>query len=129
MKLFTRILEELGWPRIFLVSPEQFHEIEGWDPADVWGGAGEKAPIITIVGKQSYKMRCNTIYHEILHHLFPHRPHWWIEASAQRLAKGGGRGEYSKLSGHTVYDVPNRDVLIKLSRRASDRFNNKKDKK
>lgn len=123
MKLFDHILEELGWPKIYLVSPEQFHELEGWDPSDVWGGAGELNPVITVVGKPDRKMRKNIIYHEILHHLFPHRPHWWIEVVAQKLARGGGRGEFSKISKHTIYDIPSRDVLIKLARRATERFN------
>jgi hypothetical protein len=124
MRLFDHILEELGWPAIYLVSPEQFKELEGWNPLDVWGGQGDKHPIITVVGKPDRKMRRNIIYHEILHHLFPRKPHWWIEVVAQKLAKGGGRGEFSIISGHTVYDVPSRDELIKLAKRASKRFNN-----
>ena len=124
MRVFDQILQELGWPRIYLVSPEQFHEIEGWDPSDVWGGAGDKYPVITVVGKPSTKMRKNIIYHEIFHHIFPNRPHWWIEVAAQKLARGGGRGEYTKLSGRTIYDVPDRETIIGLAKRASTRFNN-----
>lgn len=123
MRLFDYILQELEWPAIYLVSPEQFHKLEQWNPEDVWGGAGEFHPVITVVGKPDRKTRKNIIYHEILHHLFPHRPHWWIEVSAQKLARGGGRGEFSKISGHTIHDVPSREILIKLARRASKRFN------
>lgn len=125
MRLFDKILIELGNPAIFLVSPEQFHNLEGWDPSDVWGGQGDKYPIITVVGKPDNKTRKNIIYHEILHHLFPNRPHWWIEVVAQKMARGGGRGEYSIQSGHTIYDVPNRNDIIRLAKLASIRFNNK----
>jgi hypothetical protein len=123
MKVFDKILKELGWPRIYLVSPEQFHELEGWNPKDVWGGQGDKFPIITVVGKPDAKMKKNIIYHEIFHHLFPNRPHWWIEVSAQKMARGGGRGEYSIQSGHTIYDVPSRKIILELARRATKRFN------
>lgn len=123
MRLFDHILKELGWPRVYLVSPEQFHELEGWNPEDVWGGQGDKHPIITVVGSPDKKMRKNIIYHEIFHHIFPSRPHWWIEAAAQKMARGGGRGEYSVQSGHTIYDLPSREILLKLARRASKRFN------
>ena len=123
MRLFDHILEELGWPAIYLVSPEQFHKLEKWNPKDVWGGAGTYHPIITVVGKPDRKTRKNIIYHEILHHIFPNRPHWWIEVASQKLARGGGRGEYSKIFGHTVYDIPNRETLVRLAKRASKRFN------
>lgn len=130
MRLFDHILEELGWPNIYLVSPEQFKAMEGWDVHTVYGGAGEHNPTVTIVrsfdGKVlDYKTRKNVLYHEILHHLFPHRPHWWIEVVAQKLANGGGRGAYSKISGHTVNDVPSRQKLVKLIKRASKRYNEK----
>jgi len=124
MRIFDQILQELDWPNIYMVSPEQFHELEGWDPSDVWGGCGDKHPVITVVGKPKTKMRRNIIYHEIFHHLFPHRPHWWIEMTAQKLARGGGRGEYSKISGHTLNDVSSREIIIKLAQRATRRFNN-----
>jgi hypothetical protein len=125
MRLFDHILEELDWPAIYLVSPEQFYKIEGWNPltTDVWGGQGEISPTITVVGKPSAKMRRNIIYHEIFHHLFPNKPHWWVELAAERMAKGGGKGEYTKISGHTLDDVPSREVIVKLAKRASKRFN------
>lgn len=128
MRSFDRILAELGWPRIYLVSVEQFIQLEGWSPKEAWGGQGDKYPVICIVGKPYPKQRLNIQYHEILHHLFPHREEWWREAVAEKLARGGGRGEWCRESGHTLDDVPDRATLVKLCIRASERWNRKKRK-
>lgn len=125
MRLFDRILEELGWPEIYLVSPEQFEKLEE-PPYEYWGMSGARHPVIAIVGKQDYKNRRNTIYHEILHLLFPHREHWWIECAAKRLARGGEHGEWSKKYGKTMDDVPDRKTIVKMCVRASRKFNERK---
>ena len=111
MTLFDKILLELGSPPIFLVTPEQFLFLEGWNPKpDTWGAAGDKYPIVCVVGKQDRKMRRNTLTHEVLHHLFPSRPHWWVEKASQVLAPGGGAGVWSEKYGKTISDVLNMPI-------------------
>jgi hypothetical protein len=39
------------------------------------------------------------------------------------LARGGGRGYWSGKFGHSVDEMPSRNELLKLFRRASKRFN------
>lgn len=123
-RTFLRILEELEWPRIYLVSPKQFYHAEGDKIKGSYGMAGLGDSIITLEKGLRGRVLANTIYHEIAHHLFPHRKHWWIECAAERLAKGGGRGYWSIQSRHTVDEMPSRNEMLKLFRRASKRFNN-----
>lgn len=124
-RTFLRILEELDWPNVYLVDPKQFEKVDGWNIRGSHGMAGRLHPIITIARGTRGKVLRNTIYHEIAHKLFPYRPHWWIECASERLARGGGRGEWSILSGHTVDEMPPRNALLKTFRRASKRFNEK----
>lgn len=122
-RTFLRILEELEWPRIYLLTPKQFEKVDGTKIKGSYGIAGLYHPVITLEKGLRGKVLANTIYHEIGHHLFPHRPHWWIECSAERLASGGGRGYWSKVYGHTVDEMPSRSKLLDLFQKASKRFN------
>ena len=130
-KEFTNILEELGWPNIYLIPIDQFIHIEGYpnraSKRGDYGEASDFAPVVNIRTDMRGKERTNTIYHEILHPLFPNRPHWWIECAAERLARGGGRGQWSKKYGHTVDEMPSRQKLVELCRKASKRFNEQMD--
>ena len=122
-RTFLRILDELGWPNVYLVDPEQFKNVDGVSIDGSFGIASVEHPIISIEKGLRGRALRNTIYHEIGHHLFPHRPHWWIECAAERLANGGGRGCWSKKYGHTVDEMPTRVVLLNLFKKASKRFN------
>jgi hypothetical protein len=122
-RTFLRILEELDWPQIYLITPKQFFHVEGDSIKGSYGMAGLNGSVITLQKGLRGRVLSNTIYHEIGHHLFPHRKHWWIECAAERLAVGGGRGYWSRKYGHTVDDVPSRNDLLKLFKQASKRFN------
>ena len=124
MKVFLEILRELDYPHIFLVPVEQMEHIET-KMLGVYGMASDKYPVISVLPNLRGKVRTNTIYHEIFHILFPHRPHWWIECAAERMARGGGRGYWSKKYNHTIDDVPSRDRILKLARQASRKINTK----
>lgn len=136
MKNFLQISQELGWPKIYLVSDQQFRAIEGeglykdkhnkrWE--DTYDGAsGEEAPIISLRHNLRGKALRNTIYHEILHRLYWWRRHWWIECAAEILANGGGRGYYSKKYNHKPEDInKTREELLEQVRRQVKRFNQK----
>lgn len=126
MKWFDRILEDFGWPRIYLVSVRQFEELEGWTPKPDWGGAGEKYPIICFTGKPYHRQKRNIVIHEILHKLFPDAEEWWVEGAAEKLTPGGGRGEWMKESGHTLDEIPDVDKLWKMCLCATKKWNKRK---
>lgn len=123
LKTYIKILEELDWPNIYLVSPQQFEHAEGDKIKGNYGIASDYQPIVTIARGLRGRKLSNTIYHEIGHHLFKFRPHWWIECFAEKMAGGGGRGDYSVKFGHTIDELPARSALLKIAQRASRRFN------
>ena len=123
MKTYENILRELDWPTVYLVSSSQFAATEGDKLSDEeFGLAAVHYPIITINSGLRGRALKNTIYHEIGHHLFPHWKHWKVEAFAERMAGGGGRGYYCKKYNHSVDEMPVRSELIKLARRAGTRM-------
>lgn len=123
-RTFLSILEELGWPRVYLVDYRQFKMIDGTSMEGSCGLASVDYPIIAIQKGLRGKVLKNTIYHEIAHKLFPNREHWWIECAAERLAGGGGKGYWSHAYGFSVDMMPSRKYLLNMFRRAAKRFNN-----
>jgi len=128
-KGFLKIIEELNYPPIYIVPPAQFAMIEGEEKKDdnslsdrVVGIAAVAYPIISIHPGLKGKERDNVIYHEIAHHLWPWRPHWCIEAFGEKMARGGGKGAYCKLYGHSVDDLPPRSKLLQMARRQSEKL-------
>ena len=95
MRTYLKILEELDWPSIFMIESAQFEKVEGDSIKGNYGISSIDKPVITIKGGIRGRVLKNTIYHEIAHHLFPNKKHWWIECAAERLACGGGRGYWS----------------------------------
>lgn len=136
MKSYLLILMELNWPKIYLVSDTQFRHIEGdglyrdhknrrYPHDEVYVGiSATTAPCIALRHNLRGKELRNTIYHEILHILYPWRKHWWIECAAELLARGGGRGYYSETYHHTPEDLGcTRDELLHQVRLQVKRFN------
>ena len=128
-KGFLKIIRELGYPPIFIISPHQFSMIEGEEKREansindrVVGLAAIDFPVITIHPWLEGKVLDNVIYHEIAHHLWPWRPHWWIEMFGQKMARGGGRGYYSKKYKKKLSDLPPRDRLVKMARKQSEKL-------
>lgn len=117
-----KILREIDFPPIFIISPEQFAHVEGAKLEGDYGIAASKYPVIAIRKGLRGRVKDNTIWHEVGHHLFPHWPHWKVEAFAERMAGGGGRGFYCTKYGHSVEEMPPRSYLLKLARRASRRL-------
>jgi hypothetical protein len=124
-KTFLDILEELGWPNVYLVDYRQFEKVDGCTIKGSYGIAAAHHPVITVKRGLRGRVLRNVLYHEIAHHLFPYHPHWWIECAAERMAGGGGRGYWSSLYGHSVDEMPSRSTLLKRFRMASTRFNAK----
>lgn len=127
-KTLLKILRELNYPPIFIVPLEHFENLE-WKLEDAFGGYGDTYPIYTIRKGLRGRVLENVIYHEIGHRLFSYRPEWWIECYAQKMARGGGTGDYTKLHGHSPQELPSREKLLKLSLRANERLKTKNVKK
>jgi hypothetical protein len=123
--VFLRILAELDYPPIWMVSPEQFKNVEGISTKGSYGISSTKYPIFTIQSGLRGKVRANTIYHECFHILFPSRPHWWVENASEVMARGGGRGYYAKKYNKSIEDMPPRSYILKLAKRASKRMKEK----
>lgn len=128
-KGFMKIIKELNYPPIFLIPPKQFEMLDGEDrkeenrlDTETLGIAAVQYPVIAIRDDIGGKTLENTIYHEIAHHLWPWRPHWWIECFAEKMAGGGGRGIYSKKYGHSPDDLPSRAHLLKMARRQAEKL-------
>lgn len=121
---YMKIMELLGWPPIFLIPPYQFAMIEGADlfeenmiGGDVAGMAAIDYPVITVHPALSGRVLANVLWHEVAHHLWPWKPHWWIELFAQKMARGGGTGIYTAKYKKKLSDLPPRGVLLKMARR------------
>lgn len=117
-----KILRELDWPPAFLISIEQYEYIDGCSLEGDFGISSVKYPVFAIRKGLRGRVKKNVLYHEIAHILFPSKPHWWIEAFAEKMAGGGGRGYYCQKYGHSVDELPSRSRLLKLARRASNRL-------
>src|ERR1700690_356761 len=125
---FRGILEELGWPNVYLLTPEQFEHVEGDKVGSDFGISSVKYPVLTL--RKGLRGRCkrNIIYHEIGHIIFPNRRPWWVECFAERMANGGGQGYYAKRYGPSIEELPPRSYLLRLARFASARLNRKGNK-
>ena len=117
-----RILKELDFPPVFLISTEQFAHVEGAALESDFGIASTRYPVIAVRKSLRGRVKENVLFHEVFHHIFPSKPHWWIEAAAERCARGGGRGYYCTKYGRSVEDVPSRSRIMELARRASRRL-------
>lgn len=120
--MFLKIMAELDYPPIWMISPEQFKHVEGVSVKGCYGVSSTTYPVFTIDGGLRGKIRANTIFHECGHILFPHRPHWWIDLFGEIMARGGGRGYWANKYSKTPDDMPSRSKLLKLARRASQRM-------
>lgn len=133
MKTFLLILEEFGWPKVYLVSPKQFEQVDGSDlykknpdGTETIGISAVVAPVFTLRHNLRGKALRNTIYHEILHILYPWQHEWWVECAAEKLANGGGRGWYSKKYNHTPEELPIREKLLTNVRKQVVKFNKRR---
>jgi hypothetical protein len=131
-RVFLKIMKQLNYPPIFLIPPKQFEMIDGEEKrnenmldAETFGIAATYYPVISVRDDIGGKTLANVIWHEIAHHLWPWRQHWWIEAFAERMADGGGKGMYCKKYGHSVADVPSKKKLLQMARRQAEKLKEK----
>lgn len=125
-QIYKGIISEAGHPRIKLITPKQWNkENPGFEADKTYGFSHVEKRYITI----NYKYKGDllelkdTIWHEILHILFTYKKHWWIYCAAEKLS-GNKERTYESLGYiHDANDVPDKDKLLRLVRKASSRLN------
>jgi hypothetical protein len=126
LKAYDKILAETGYPLVYLVSPEQFEHVEGDKIHSDYGISAVTAPVFTIHKGLRGKVQANTLWHELLHILFPSWEHWRVELVAQRMARGGvdvNWDSYAKKYGHDLSEIPGREEMLKQIRKQVRKFN------
>jgi hypothetical protein len=127
-KCFLDILNELGYPPIRLLSRKEFIKIAGLAKKHSFGMSCIWANAIWINRNHPSDSELkDTIYHEILHCLFPKLPEWWIELSAKKLSYNKNlehQANAIKL-GKTTKDIPTRSQLLQMIKGTSDHINGK----
>jgi len=123
-ELFEHIKHELGNPPIKLLRridwDKKFPEL-----GDVIGKCSRKTKEIVVkVGLSQDKITV-ILYHEILHLLFPTRPHWWVERASFVLSKSElpNPGRYTKRYNKQDVEIESRSEIIRLTKLASKRLN------
>jgi hypothetical protein len=132
MVLYMEIMKALDYPPVFLIPPEQFAMLEGPEKKEdnsvnhyIQGIAAVRYPVLTVNPDLHGLTLINVIWHEVGHHLWPWKPHWWIEMFGEKMANGGGRGYWSARYNKTPDDLPSRSVLLKLARRQAKKLKEK----
>ena len=123
-KAFEKIWQEAGEPPINLVTAKEFTDKTGcYLGANVEAMSNSRHRIICV--KQLYRPIeeiKDSIWHEILHILYPNMPEWWIECSAYKLAKNNSDSygvhatTYAKTPRH---NVPSKRLLLEMIRDTS----------
>ena len=122
-RTFECIKWELGNPPIMLVRPSEYEQLTGLSLGHYTGRIHFKRRLITVRYRDRELIDINkTIYHEIAHILFPHKPHWWIECFAAKKSGSKITGRYSVRYGHSIEELPSRSELSRLAWEASDRL-------
>jgi hypothetical protein len=101
-----------------LVTRSDFYEITGYKPcSNADGQCDTNLRIFWIKQNQNVLETKDTIWHEILHCLYPNLPEWWIECSAYKLSRnnhwsyGVNAQRYNKTPRESV---PSRRLLIEM---------------
>lgn len=68
--------------KVRLVGPAEFKQLTGVGVAGFLGRAAYKQAVVYVNRNAGY----DTHVHELLHILFPSRPHWWIFGAAFKLS-------------------------------------------
>ena len=101
-----------------LIGPGEWRELVGRGVGSFLGKADRRHHVIYVRRGQGRDM----YIHELLHHLFPSRPHWWVYGAAFKLAGvQQGRMAYGSWQ-HGGRVKESKPKLIALSKRAAHRL-------
>jgi len=117
---FENIKQELGNPPVKLLTQSDYAMATGKPLGNFLGRIHIKKRLMTLRyrDRELYQVK-KTIYHELAHVLFPHKPHWWIECFADKMVGSKTRGRYALKYGHGVEELPPRTQLISLAQEVS----------
>lgn len=121
-KVFNECKELLNCHDVELVSNKEWEQVTGIKIGDNVGWSNLDYGIITIVpsGLSLSEIREVTI-HEIMHILFPYKPHYWIECFSFKVAKSQeGFLYYTDKYNHSPKELPKREKLIEMARRKAE---------
>jgi hypothetical protein len=121
-KLFDEILKEANFPPIHLVTRTEFSKMIGRScPRNACGQSNFAERIFWVKQTDNDKETKDTIWHELLHCLFPNLPEWWVECAAYKLAKNDywSYGTNAEKFNRTPANVPSRKMLIEMIKDSS----------
>ena len=122
-KLFKIILRKTSNPDIKLVTPKKWDKLFPDFKLDCYGRCSIRHHIITCRYKNVHsKFQINdTLAHEVMHILFPSKPHWWIECAALKFMGYYTRGYHTRHAGRAMSDMPDIRKLKRLIKLAAKR--------
>ena len=123
IKEWNKILEVANYPPVRLITVTDMVGLGGKRLSSGEDGSCiiDRRVICTKQNSDVETLR-NTLWHELLHCMFPYNPEWWIECCAYKLSgdKSDGYGFYAEQYKRTPrYDVPSKRQLLDLIRSAS----------
>ena len=120
---WNKILKMANYPPVRLITVTEMSELSGKRLSSEEDGSCiiDKMVICTKQNCGVENIR-NTLWHELLHCMFPYNPEWWIECCSYKLSgeTSGEYGYYSDQYGRSPrYDVPSKRQLLDLIRSVS----------
>jgi hypothetical protein len=116
--VFEKVWEKAGFPRIQVVPRKTFEIMAKCKVGGRCLGMANKTHNLIWINRnhESVDELFNTVWHEVLHCLFPNNPEWWIECAAYKVSgkKDGFYGLYAEKLNITPKDVPSKRVLMKM---------------
>jgi len=120
------IKRKAGNPPVQLVTETEYKQKCHFGLGGYIGRANPKNGLICVRYNRPLEDIKETLWHELLHCLFPSKPHWWIECAARRLSGHesyyGWPGRYSRRYAHTPEDLPGKSELLQKVKKASRRL-------
>lgn len=129
-RLYSRACKTLGVDpaKLRIVGRGEYESITGHGVGggNIAGRASRKHNIVWLLRYAPPSL----YYHEIIHILFPNKPHWWIYCAGWKLAGtrirsglgisyGYGGGQF--VDTKRMRELPSRDKLIDLAKRAAQK--------
>lgn len=119
---YKLILAQIDNPPIRLLRPYEFRKVTGYGVNSFLGRADRKTRVVTTKRNRGLSSIKKTLWHEIGHLLFPSKPHWWIDCFGVKMSGYNAYMHYAQKYGHCPKDLPSRNKLIELSKKATKRM-------
>lgn len=115
-KLYAKYKELFGVPDVKLVDKNKWKQMTGETLGDNVGMSSDYLKLITVDPEDLKKSEIEEVtVHELLHVVFPNKPHWWIECASSKIARTKDAFlHYAVIYGHTKDELPSRNELIEM---------------